>query len=133
MPHDKLTPSKPRSSKHLVMSRLHWLHTQSTWAKQKELWKKMFVGFLVGGYKYSFIFPANPTKGAEKWRNVHFVWKGILPETNSLHLKIDGWKTIHSFWDCFLASALLVSGSVTRIQGLKTKAGECCCYFVLVC
>ena len=66
----------------------------------------MFVGFLVGGYKYSFIFPANPTKGAEKWRNVHFVWKGILPETNSLHLKIDGWKTIHSFWDCFLASAL---------------------------
>ena len=36
-----------------------------------------------------------------------------LPETNSSHLKMDGWKTIVSFWGSgFLTSAMLVSGGV---------------------
>ena len=37
-----------------------------------------------------------------------------LPETNSSHLKIDGWKTILSFWDGpAFRGELVVSGSVT--------------------
>ncbi len=35
-----------------------------------------------------------------------------LPETNSSHLKFDGWKTILSFWDGLFSGAMLVSGSV---------------------
>ena len=36
-----------------------------------------------------------------------------LPETNSSHLKNDGWKTILSFWDgLFSGAKMLVSGSV---------------------
>ena len=33
--------------------------------------------------------------------------KQKLPETNSWHLKIDGWKTILSFWDCLFLGAML--------------------------
>ena len=36
----------------------------------------------------------------------------ILPETNSLHLNMDGWKTIVSFWDGLFSSVVLVLGSV---------------------
>ena len=41
-------------------------------------------------------------------------WGDTLPETNSSHLKIDGWKTILSFWGpaCFQELWLLVSGRV---------------------
>ena len=35
-----------------------------------------------------------------------------LPETKSSHLKMDGWKTIVSFWYGFLAGAMLVSERV---------------------
>ena len=35
-----------------------------------------------------------------------------LPETNSSHLKMDGWNTIVSFWDGLFSGAMLVSGSV---------------------
>ena len=35
-----------------------------------------------------------------------------LPETNGSHLKMDGWKTIVSFWDGLCSGAMLVSGSV---------------------
>ena len=37
-----------------------------------------------------------------------------LPETKpaNLHLKMEGWKTILSFWDGFLAGAMFVSGRV---------------------
>ena len=41
---------------------------------------------------------------------------GTLPETNSSHLKMDGWKTnIVSFWGpaCFQGHLLLVSGRVS--------------------
>ena len=34
-----------------------------------------------------------------------------LPETNSLHMKMDGWNTIVSFWDDSFSGARLVSGS----------------------
>ena len=37
-----------------------------------------------------------------------------LPETNSLHLKMDGWNTILSFWDGPFSGAMLVSGMVTE-------------------
>ena len=36
-----------------------------------------------------------------------------LPETKKSHLKMDGWKTIVSFWEGLLAGAMLVSGSVS--------------------
>ena len=39
----------------------------------------------------------------------------ILPEINSLHLKMDGWNTIVSFWDGLFnlfSSVMLVLGSV---------------------
>ena len=39
----------------------------------------------------------------------------ILPEINSLHLKMDGWNTIVSFWDGLfnlVSSVMLVLGSV---------------------
>ena len=32
-----------------------------------------------------------------------------LPETNSSHLKMDGWNTIVSFWDCLFSGAFAVS------------------------
>ena len=35
-----------------------------------------------------------------------------LKLTASLHLKMDGWKTILSFWDALFSGAMLVSGSV---------------------
>ena len=35
-----------------------------------------------------------------------------LPETNSSHLKMDGWKTILSFWDGLFSGAMVVSGRV---------------------
>ena len=37
-----------------------------------------------------------------------------LPETNSSHLKMDGWNTIFSFWDGPFSGAMLVSGMVTE-------------------
>ena len=33
-------------------------------------------------------------------------------ETNSSHLKMDGWNTIVSFWDGLFSGAIIVSGSV---------------------
>ena len=36
-----------------------------------------------------------------------------LPETNISHLKMDGWKSIVSFWDGLFSGAMLVLGSVT--------------------
>jgi len=41
--------------------------------------------------------------------------RGTLPETNSSHLKMDGWNTIVSFWDGLFSGAMLVSGSVYTI------------------
>ena len=35
-----------------------------------------------------------------------------LPETNSLHLKVDGWNIVVSFWDGLFSGAMLVSGRV---------------------
>ena len=35
-----------------------------------------------------------------------------LPETNSSYLKMDGWKTIVSFWETLFSGAMLVSGRV---------------------
>ncbi len=44
-----------------------------------------------------------------------------LPETNSSHLKMDGWNTIVSFWGpaYFQALWLLVLGSVSHNNYLK--------------
>ena len=39
-----------------------------------------------------------------------------LPETNSSHLKMDGWNTIVSFWDGLFSVAMLVFGSVVWIS-----------------
>ena len=33
-----------------------------------------------------------------------------LPETNSLHLKMDGWNTIRSFWEGLFSGDMLVLG-----------------------
>ena len=38
--------------------------------------------------------------------------KITLPQTNSSHLKMDGWNTILSFWDGLFSGAMLVSGRV---------------------
>ncbi len=40
-----------------------------------------------------------------------FTWD-LWDETNSSHLKMDGWKTILSFWDGLFSGAMLVSGNV---------------------
>ena len=51
----------------------------------------------------------------ENWKNRTeiYLWFGsILPETNSSPLKMDGWKTILSFWDGQFSGAMLVSGTV---------------------
>ena len=44
--------------------------------------------------------------------NFQGVRRLTLPETNSSHLQIDGWKTILSFWDGLFSGAMLVSGRV---------------------
>ena len=50
--------------------------------------------------------------------NVHLKGKNsamfipTLPETNSSHLKMDGWNTRPSFWDGLFSGAMLVSGRV---------------------
>ena len=46
--------------------------------------------------------------------------KFVLPETNSLHVKMDGWNTSVSFWDGLFSWAMLVVGSV--VVGLPLKA-----------
>ena len=38
--------------------------------------------------------------------------KNTLPETNGLHLKMDGWNTMVSYWDGLFSGAMLVSGRV---------------------
>ena len=50
-------------------------------------------------------------------------WKhpdGTLPETNSSHVKMDGWNTIVSFWDGLFSWAMVVVGSV--VVGLPLNA-----------
>ena len=37
-----------------------------------------------------------------------FPSKSTLPETNSSHLKMDGWNTILSFWDGLFSGAMFV-------------------------
>ena len=37
-----------------------------------------------------------------------------LPETNSSHLKMDGWNTSFLLWKGLYSGAMLVSGSVTN-------------------
>ena len=47
----------------------------------------------------------------------------ILPEINSLHLKMDGWNTIVSFWDGLFnlfSSVMLVLGSVDMNISFQT-------------
>ena len=45
-----------------------------------------------------------------------------LPETKSLPLKIDGWKTLLSFWDgLFSGAKTLVSGSVVNLGSSPPK------------
>ena len=49
---------------------------------------------------------------------------GILPSlklTASLHLKMDGWNTILSFWDCLFSGAMLVLGRVSNKFGIRKK------------
>ena len=41
-----------------------------------------------------------------------------LLETNSSHLKMDGWNTIVSFWDGLFSGTMLVSGNVPCLFGL---------------
>ena len=43
-----------------------------------------------------------------------------LPETNSSHLKMDGWNTILSYWGGLFSGATLVSGRVS-IQNICAK------------
>ena len=48
--------------------------------------------------------------------------RSTLPETNSSHLKIDGWKTIVSFWgpwDGLFSGATLCSGNVLPFSSGK--------------
>ena len=42
--------------------------------------------------------PHEHLKFGEK-RSVELLYSATLPETNELHLRIHGWKTILSFWD----------------------------------
>ena len=44
------------------------------------------------------------------YKNICVFLINTLPETNSSHLKMDGW--IVSFWDGLFLGAMLVSGSV---------------------
>ena len=44
--------------------------------------------------------------------NHQFFGGFTLPETNSSHLKMDGWKTIVSFWEGLFSGAMLVLGRV---------------------
>ena len=44
-----------------------------------------------------------------------------LPETNSSPLKMDGWKTIVSYWGGLFSGAMLVSG---RVMALRDKNGQ---------
>ena len=53
----------------------------------------------------------------------YWPWKSkstTLPETNSLHLKMDGWNTIVSFCDGLFSGAMLVSWRVF-IEGFFHK------------
>ena len=43
-----------------------------------------------------------------------------LPETDSSHLKMDGWKTIVSFWDGLFSGVMLVLGSYMLVSGRTT-------------
>ena len=48
-----------------------------------------------------------------------------LPETNSSHLKMDGWNTNFSLWDGLVSGAMLVSGRVLFLQqSWKWKMGS---------
>ena len=47
-----------------------------------------------------------------------------LPETNSSHLKMDGWNTIVSFWDGLFSGAMLVLGSVIGFLRGGCSRGE---------
>ena len=44
-----------------------------------------------------------------------------LPETNSSPLKIDGWKTIVSFWDGPFSGAMLVLGRVCFVENTRCQ------------
>ena len=61
---------------------------------------------------------------------VHFVWKGTLPETNSLHLKIDGWKTILSFWDLLPGKCLVSFRECKKNPRLENQSR---CMLLLFC
>ena len=63
-----------------------------------------------------------------------------LPETNSLHLKMDGWNTIVSFWEglfsgdgfvgssrCATAFGVPVFFTPSSFLGLETASGRCDC------
>ena len=51
-----------------------------------------------------------------------------LPETNGLHLKIDGWK-MNSYWNSSFSGAMLVSGRVTmtkkKVEPLSNNFWSC--------
>ena len=46
-----------------------------------------------------------------------------LPETNSSHLKTDGWKT-SSFWDGLFSGSMLVLGSVIDVFFVGKRGGR---------
>ena len=57
-----------------------------------------------------------------------------LPETNSSHLKMDGWNTIVSFWDGRFSGAFAVSFREDSMQfcGKSYTSGYFCMYFEYV-
>ena len=46
-----------------------------------------------------------------------------LPETNSSHMKMDGWKDSFTFWEGLLSGAMLLSGRVFQKDIDKPPVG----------
>ena len=73
-------------------------------AKNGDVSRAMNCGDVVEG-KVIEICQDMALMGGEDWEGK----KSHLPETNSSHLKMDGWNTIVSFWDGLFSGAFAVS------------------------
>ena len=99
-----------------------------------EEWGKSCFG---GVYVYVCVCAANRTHckwsdtqlyalGARRFSarlNLHLLQIDTLPETNSLHIKMNGWNRIVSFWGpAYLqVLSLLASGNVCKIAAKKSQ------------
>ena len=71
----------------------------------------MLCFFLLKSPEYTALGFSHHCECQHSNARIHF--GDAFPETNSSHLKIDGWETILSFWEGLFSGARLGLGSVT--------------------